>query len=159
MGATNKSKYGNCLSQDHLDIMTYPIKTDEAVNIISSDYDLDEMDSWVDVYERGLNLESDFKANVSTYIGGYIQRKLEANFPSVYCKDFLESFDKFSNPEKKEEIKIMKAETLFRINLFCLLEEHTDIGTTFYRECRVYYYYLSTSPSLSFCGSLVIKII
>ena len=91
MGATNKSKYGNCLSQDHLDIMTYPIKTDEAVNIISSDYDLDEMDSWVDVYERGLNLESDFKANVSTYIGGYIQRKLEANYPCVYCKDFLES--------------------------------------------------------------------
>ena len=38
----------------------------------------------------------------------------------------------------------MKAETLFRINLFCLLEEHTDIGTTFYRECRVYYYNLST---------------
>ena len=55
----------------------------------------------------------------------------------------LFTFNKLPNPEKKE-IKIMKAETLFRINLFCLLEEHTDIGTTFYRECRVYYYNLST---------------
>ena len=48
---------------------------------------------------------------------------------------------------KKKEIKIMKAETLFRINLFCLFEEHTDIWTTFYRECRVYYYNLSTGQT------------
>ena len=58
----------------------------------------------------------------------------------------------YLTPKKRKEIKIMKAETLFRINLFCLLEEHTDIGTTFYRECRVYYYNLSTDKSLLSAG-------
>ena len=91
LGATNKSKHGNCLSKDHIDIVTYPSKTKDAVDFVSTEYDLDEIDSWVDVYERGLNLESDFKKNVSTYMSGYIQRKLQRNYPCVYCQDFLRS--------------------------------------------------------------------
>ena len=89
LGATNKSKHGNCLSKDHIDIVTYPTKTKDAVDFVSTEYDLDEIDSWVDVYDQGLHLESDFKKNVSTYISGYIQRKLQGNYPCVYCQDFL----------------------------------------------------------------------
>ena len=40
---------------------------------------------------------------------------------------------KLRNPEKKEII-IMKAETLFRINLFYLPNPPPKSGTTFYRE-------------------------
>ena len=61
-------------------------------------------------------------------------------------KDFIQyasnkqiTFDKLSNSEKKE-IKIMKAETLFRINLFYLPNRTPKSGTTFYREGWVYYY-------------------
>ena len=55
-------------------------------------------------------------------------------------KDFIQyasnkqiTFDKLSNSEKKE-IKIMKAETLFRINLFYLPNLTPKSGITFYRE-------------------------
>ena len=43
----------------------------------------------------------------------------------------------------------MKAETLFRINLFYLpINPTPKSGTTFYREGRVYYYNLSTVLAL-----------
>ena len=35
MGATNKSKYGNCLSKDHIDIMILPKSTKAAVKIVA----------------------------------------------------------------------------------------------------------------------------
>ena len=89
MGATNKSKYGNCLSKDHIDIMILPKSTKAAVNQVQADYDLDEFDSWIDVYDRGEHLESDYKKNVSTYMAGYIQRKLEDKHPCVYCQNFF----------------------------------------------------------------------
>ena len=36
----------------------------------------------------------------------------------------------------KNKKKLRKTETLFRINLFYLPEEHPDIWTTFYREAK-----------------------
>ena len=50
-----------------------------------------------------------------------------------YASNKIITFDKLFNPEKKE-IKIMKAGTLFRTNLFFLPNPTPKSGTTFYRE-------------------------
>jgi len=80
-------------------------------------------------------------------------KQVLSNFMIFKGKDFIQyasnkqiTFDKLSKPEKKEN-KIMKAETLFRINLFYLLNLPPKSGTTFYREGWVYYYNLSTVPA------------
>ena len=57
---------------------------------------------------------------------------------------------------KKKKIKIMNAETLFRINLFYLPNLTPKSGITFYREGWVYYYNLSTGP-MDFWSWLVVR--
>ena len=117
LGATNKSSYGNCLSQDHIEIMSYPVETKEAVELITSQFDLDVVDSWVDVYDRGQNLESDFKRNVCTYMSGYIHRKLESKHDCVYCEEYL----------KNSETKT--CDLIEKKNLGGLVKPHSDIET------------------------------
>ena len=70
--------------------MILPQNTKAAVDHVHNNYDLDEFDSWMDVYDRGENLESDYKRNVSTYMAGYIQQKLENKHSFVYCQNFFE---------------------------------------------------------------------
>ena len=88
-GATNKSKVRNCLSQDHMEIMTIPSHVQKAAVEITCQYDIDdEFDSWLDLFERG-NVDNEYKDNVVSYVSGFIQRKLRSKYACVYCQNFL----------------------------------------------------------------------
>ena len=78
-------------------------------------FDLDAVDSWVDIYDRGQNLESDFKKNVCTYMSGYIQRKLQSKHDCVYCEENL----------KNSETNT--CDLIEKKNLGGLVKPHTDI--------------------------------
>ena len=54
----------------------------------------DEFDSYIDIFDRG-NIESNYKDNVTTYIGGYIQRKIQKKISCVYCETFLNTTHDF----------------------------------------------------------------
>ena len=105
------------------------------------------------VWSIGILFRCVVSLKVKTY--SFTLKQVLSNFMIFKGKDFIQyasnkqiTFDKLSNSEKKE-IKIMKAETLFRINLFYLPNPTPKSGTTFYREGWVYYYYLSTALPLS----------
>ena len=102
------------------------------------------------VWSIGILFRCVVSLKVKTY--SFTLKQVLSNFMIFKGKDFIQyasnkqiTFDKLSNSEKKE-IKIMKAETLFRINLFYLPNPTPKSGTTFYREGWVYYYNLSTHP-------------
>ena len=101
------------------------------------------------VWSIGILFRCVVSLKVKTY--SFTLKQVLSNFMIFKGKDFIQyasnkqiTFDKLSNSEKKE-IKIMKAETLFRINLVYLPNPTPKSGTTFYREGWVYYYNLSTS--------------
>ena len=102
-GQSNKSDYGNCLADDHLAIMSYPMDTKKAIDHIEAEYDLDEFDSWLDVYERSEALASEYKDNVVSYISGFVQKTLESKIGCVYCAEKLKEDTKESSKliEKK----------------------------------------------------------
>ena len=114
------------------------------------------------VWSIGILFRCVVSLKVKTY--SFTLKQVLSNFMIFKGKDFIQyasnkqiTFDKLSNSEKKE-IKIMKAETLFRINLFYLPNPTPKSGTTFYREGWVYYYNLSTDLSLLFSLNILFKI-
>ena len=100
-GASNKSKNGNCLADDHLAIMSYPVDTKKAIEHVETEYDLDMFDSWLDIYERSEALDSEYKDNVVTYMSGYVQKALESKIGCVYCAEKLKE-------DEKESCKMIK---------------------------------------------------
>ena len=83
--------------------MSYPMDTKKAIDHIEAEYDLDEFDSWLDVYERSEALDSEYKDNVVSYISGFVQKTLESKIGCVYCAEKLKEDIKESSKliEKK----------------------------------------------------------